>query len=301
VEIVSSVIKQMPEYEKSLECVSKTKDRVRSNPLAVILCNIIIGQLKLSKSDLDGVKAIVEETDTMIEAQDGVTEVHGRYFQMCSDYHQVMGNHAMYYRDALRYLGCVNLATIPIDEQQARAFTLCLAALLGDKVYNFGELLAHPILDSLANDDKFWVVDLLRSFNCGSLTRFEALRSQWSTQPDLCASELALRQKICLLCLMELTFRKSNNQRVLTFHDVATETRLPMDEVELLVMKALSLDLVRGSIDQVDQKIHMSWVQPRVLDKDQIMTMKKRLDHWSTDVKAMEMLLENKAQEILIT
>ena len=35
-------------------------------------------------------------------------------------------------------------------------------------------------------------------------------------------------------------------------------------------MKALSLDLVRGLIDQVDQLVHMTWVQPRVLDKDQV-------------------------------
>ena len=41
-------------------------------------------------------------------------------------------------------------------------------------------------------------------------------------------------------------------------------------QVELLVMKALSLGLVKGSIDQVDAKVHMTWVQPRVLDRDQV-------------------------------
>ena len=35
-------------------------------------------------------------------------------------------------------------------------------------------------------------------------------------------------------------------------------------------MRALSLDLLRGSIDQVEQKVHMTWVQPRVLDKQQV-------------------------------
>ncbi len=41
-------------------------------------------------------------------------------------------------------------------------------------------------------------------------------------------------------------------------------------QVELLVMKALSLGLVKGSIDQVDKKVHMTWVQPRVLDRNQV-------------------------------
>ena len=35
-------------------------------------------------------------------------------------------------------------------------------------------------------------------------------------------------------------------------------------------MKALSLGLVKGHIDEVEQRIHMTWVQPRVLDLEQV-------------------------------
>ena len=35
-------------------------------------------------------------------------------------------------------------------------------------------------------------------------------------------------------------------------------------------MKALSLGLVRGMVDGVDQKVHMTWVQPRVLNLQQV-------------------------------
>ena len=41
-------------------------------------------------------------------------------------------------------------------------------------------------------------------------------------------------------------------------------------KIELLVMRALSLGLVKGSIDQIDSKIFISWVQPRVLDINQV-------------------------------
>ena len=44
---------------------------------------------------------------------DGVTTVHSRYYQLSSNYHKLKGEHASYYREALRYLGCVKLADIP--------------------------------------------------------------------------------------------------------------------------------------------------------------------------------------------
>lgn len=45
-------------------------------------------------------------------------------------------------------------------------------------------------------------------------------------------------------------------------------------QVELLVMKALSAGLVKGSIDEVDKRVLMTWVQPRVLDLQQVTWLK---------------------------
>lgn len=82
----------------------------------------------------------------------------------------------------------------------------------------------------------------------------------WSKIPDLAAQEIKLRQKISLLCLMEMTFKRSATQRSISFEDIANETQLPLKEVELLIMKALALDLVKGEIDQVAGVVNMSWV-----------------------------------------
>lgn len=46
-------------------------------------------------------------------------------------------------------------------------------------------------------------------------------------------------------------------------------------------MRAMSLGLLKGSIDEVEQVVSISWVQPRVLDKDQIALMVKQLEGWT--------------------
>ena len=64
------------------------------------------------------------------------------------------GSHADYYRASLRYLGCTELTTLSKEERKGQAFNLSLAALLGKDIFNFGELLAHSILDDLKGTDK---------------------------------------------------------------------------------------------------------------------------------------------------
>ncbi|XP_072164966.1 26S proteasome non-ATPase regulatory subunit 13-like [Diadema setosum] len=298
-ELAAVIVRQVPDYNEALAFMDKMEEKVKSDDQAVILCTTVNGMMKLKVNDLEGTKAKVEEAQKILDNYDGVTSVHSRFYDLSSNYYKVTGNHASYYRDALRYLGCLDIKDIPDAEKRERAFNLGLAALLGDGVYNFGELLAHPVLASLRSTDKSWLVDLLFAFNSGNLDQFESLAQVWKQQPDLATSELPLRQKISLLCLMEMTFTRPANNRSLTFAEIAQAAKLPLNEVEILVMKALSLGLVKGSIDQVESKVHMTWVQPRVLDSKQIATMQTRLGEWCEYIKNTQLMLEDRAQDIL--
>uniref|UniRef100_A0AAY4BT59 26S proteasome non-ATPase regulatory subunit 13 n=1 Tax=Denticeps clupeoides TaxID=299321 RepID=A0AAY4BT59_9TELE len=299
VEIILFVVRQITDPNAAISFLEKTKEKVKSSEEAVILCKTTIGGLRLDINDLPATKKLIEEVEEMLNNLPGVTSVHGRFYDLSSKYYRIVGNHALYYKDALRYLGCVDIKTLPEAEQQERAFTLGLAGLLGEGVYNFGELLMHPVLESLRKTDKQWLIDTLYAFNAGNVEKFQAFKSAWGQQPDLAAQETKLMQKIQLLCVMEMTFSRPANNRQLTFHEIAQSAKIPVNEVELLVMKALSVGLIKGNIDEVDQKVQMTWVQPRVLDLQQIKGMKDRLDLWCGDVKNMAILVEQQAQDIL--
>ena len=107
-------------------------------------------------------QAIIKETDEVVNQLDGVTSVHQRFYELSSNYYKLIIDYANYYRDSLRYLGCIKLEDVPglpynklqtshftivsnmlsiLEADLAdRAFSLCLAAILGKNVYNFGEL-----------------------------------------------------------------------------------------------------------------------------------------------------------------
>ncbi|CDO68085.1 hypothetical protein BN946_scf184788.g16 [Trametes cinnabarina] len=106
-----------------------------------------------------------------------------------------------------------------------------------------------------------------------------------------------LRQKICLMALIESVFKRGSYDRTMSFQTIAEETHLPLDEVEHLVMKALSLKLIKGSLDQVDQKAQITWVQPRVLSREQIGQLAQRLAAWNSKLHQVE---ERIAPEVLV-
>ena len=46
-------------------------------------------------------------------------------------------------------------------------------------------------------------------------------------------------------------------------------------------MRAMSLGLVKGTLDGVEGTVSITWVQPRVLDKDQIKLLGEQLSVWA--------------------
>lgn len=49
----------------------------------------------------------------MLNNLPGVTSVHSRFYDLSSKYYQTIGSHASYYKDALRFLGCVDIKDLP--------------------------------------------------------------------------------------------------------------------------------------------------------------------------------------------
>merc|ERR1711916_146442 len=99
---------------------------------------------------------------------------------------------------------------------------------------------------------------------------------------------------------MELIFRRPADSRTLPFAEVATATKVPVDEVELLVMRALSLKLIRGSLNEVEQQISIDWVQPRVLTHEQIGFMKERVGEWCGKVSDTVLEVEQSTPDLFV-
>lgn len=99
--------------------------------------------------------------------------------------------------------------------------------------------------------------------------------------------------------------------RLIAFEEIAETSMLPPTEVELLLMKAMSLGLIEGRIDevmqwccllilfQVDQTVSITWALPHALDLDQITVVKNNMCDWQAKTKETIKYVEDRTVELL--
>ncbi|KAF7920071.1 hypothetical protein BELL_0007g00300 [Botrytis elliptica] len=280
-----------------LEAVAKKVDNPNSQD-AYVYATVAVATVKLELQDQDGARKDLDKSEKILDGFDSVeTIVHAAFYRVNAEYYQSKLEFASYYKNALLYLACIDLNDLTPSERKSRAYDLSIAALVSDTIYNFGELLLHPILDTLVKDDA-WLRDLLFAFNRGDLAAYDVLSGHISSNPLLAQHRDGLKQKIYLAALTEAVFRRPPHDRAMTFRTISEETKVRPDEIEHLIMKALSLGLLRGSIDQVDEIARINWVQPKVLDMGQIEGMRTRLEEWDSSVNSLGNWIESKGQDV---
>lgn len=120
--------------------------------------------------------------------------------------------------------------------------------------------LMHPILDTLNSKNYSWLRDLLFAFNTGNIDSYTKISREgpFLQNPLLVSEQTSLSEKLCLMTLVESVFKRSKEERGrLRFDSIAKETRVKLDEVEHLVMKALSLGLLKGKLDEVEKLVEV--------------------------------------------
>lgn len=210
------------------------------------------------------------------------------------------------FHDAMmQYLAHTPFNGFPPEKRLSLALDVVTAALVAEEVFNFGDVLRYEVVQELGNSPSHkWLLDLLVIFNDGDVRKFNSLldshRAAFQASPTLVANIEILKQKVALLSLVRLVFDRPAEQRNIMFADIAKAALLPVEEVEWLVMRAFSKKLLRGTVDEVDQIVHITWLMPRILDASQTKVLSDKLSAWSKNVEAA-LLLELQAPELFAT
>jgi 26S proteasome regulatory subunit N9 len=277
-----------------------------------------LGLLKLSLLARQGANLTVEPSLSILEDIQNTIErnrpilqqladteseaaiVHSSFYETAMTYRKAVGPPEGYYKEAIQYVAYTNLSELSQGDRYSLAVDLSLSALTGDGVFNFGEVVTSgaPILKALEGTEMGYLVKLLECGSRGDVIGFQAVadanREAIGRQPSLVSRAEAVKEKITLLALVNMVFERPSLERTLLFEDIAERVGVPLEQVEWVIMRALSLKLIEGTMDQVEQTVDVTWVMPRVLNTTQMGELASRFGEWAVKVsKTRDYMLEH--------
>ena len=76
-----------------------------------------------------------------------------------------------------------------------------------------------------------------------------------------------MKQKVRMIAFLEYAFALNKDDRSISFESIQLVCQIPEDAVELVLMKCMALELVKGTIDELEKKVNIDWIIPRYLNK----------------------------------
>ena len=132
---------------------------------------------------------------------------------------------------------------------------MAIASLIGEKMFNFAELMEKDFFKLLLNSPFEFIYYLILCFNSAKVDQFIDMMDKYKNniKNDVILSSKIefLHTKVRVAALLDLVFQKNKNERVLSYSEIELKCHCDLDKIEFLVIKALSLGLIKGYIDEV--------------------------------------------------
>lgn len=246
---------------------------------ALIQVDLELAKIKIELGFVDETSSIIDSCDKAIDNLTGSIDprVNSSLYSAKAQLSKIRGDFNTFYYNSLLFLACVNdLETLENKAEIVK--DICISGVLGDKIYNFGEIIMHDIMKYL---EVGWLKELLLALNSGDLKMYEEVLKNVKDVEQIQDNLPFLNQKMCIMGFIELVF--NSNKKTFSYSEVIKTIPLleSPSEVEHLVMKSLSLGLIKGSISQVDGTVEVSWIQPRTMTQAQIAATRGKLSSWA--------------------
>lgn len=159
-----------------------------------------------------------------------------------------------------------------------------------------------------------WLLELLQTVAAGDILRFRTLvvryASEIARQPALVHGATTIQEKLTLTALVLAVLSIDRRERCVSFADIArwlhfldddnsdhhhdeintstptttsssSSSSAAVNMVEWVLMRACAVHLLEAQMDQVDQTVHITWVQPRHLTSAQMAALAVQYGSWA--------------------
>ena len=248
-----------------------------------IFVKIIKGFCYLELNKMYELEEIIKTTEVDFSGKFEIeSSLYAQYYKLSTLFYEKKSDYDNFYSNAFQYLA---YETIIADEVKIDlCYKMCCALLIGEKSYNFEELIEKDFFKLMKGSKYDWISNLILAFNSAKVDQFLSMIEQNKNnieQNKILKGKIDfLPIKIRIAALLEFIFQRNKSERNLTFEEICKICMTEEDKIEYICMKALSHGLIKGYIDQAEKKLYVTWIKPKYLGKDKIGILNERITAW---------------------
>lgn len=300
-----------------LSLIEKYTHQASHSKNAALLMKILSAELHMKKTgNLSQARTLIDSIcESLVDpiyAHSIDAAIRGSFHLVASDLYLSLGNDLEFYNHLLKFLTYTPLPDIPHETLSRTTKQAGIIALINPQINDFGELLSLPAFSDVAvtsgHGAPCWLVDFLRSIHLGDFDAFETAlkthQAELAKEYELMSKiDSSLRRKLTMIALAELAgFICPEKNRRLTFQQISDHCRIPVTEVEELVMTTMGVGkLIEGIIDEVNEHVVVTTVKPRILDTQRVLILKARIESWAQRASELSDKLVELTPELLVS
>lgn len=268
---------------EGLQFIENTENKMKFKGEEEIFLRIIKGFSYLELDKMYDLEDLITDIKNEFESKSEIDSiVYANFYRLSTYFYEKKNNYDEFYNNAFQFLAYEK--NLSDEEKLNLCFKMCVSSLIGEKMFNFAELIEKDFFKLMKGSKYEWLYNLILSFNSSNVDQFlnmlENYKNEINSNKILNEKINFLKIKIRIAALLDLIFSKNKNERIITYDEVIKICKTDKNEIEYIVMKALSLKLIKGYINQVEEKITINWIQPKYLDKEKIKVLYGRFENW---------------------
>ena len=277
-------------YKEALLFIENIEKNMKFGGEENLYISILKGYCFLELGQIYDLEDILKKVKLDFEQRSEIDPViYSNYYRLSTYFYEKKHDYDSYYYSALQYLAYEK--DISEGEKIELCFNMCVSTLIGEKMFNFAELIEKDFFKLMKGSKYEWIYNLIFSFNSANVQQFEEILKKYQNEfeavPILKNNKDFLIIKIRIAAFLELIFQKNKGERIISFTEIRDKCGVQDLLIEFIIMKALSFGLIKGYIDQVEQCVHVTWVMPKYLDKEKLNLLLQRFDSWIGKSKDM--------------
>jgi 26S proteasome regulatory subunit N9 len=147
-----------------------------------LFLNLLKGVCYLNLGELYKCEEILLATKADLEKRFEVDQIiYSTLYKLSTLYYERKQNYDEYYNNALQYLAYAK--KIDDREKEEILYKMSVSSLIGEKMFNFAELIDKDFFKILLDSDKYsWIYYLILSFNSAKVEQFTSMMERYSNQ-----------------------------------------------------------------------------------------------------------------------